>query len=385
MLKKIIHKLRSILPHAHWVCKYLFFYLRKGRFKNAVNFLFATFATKEEGIVTLFEPLYRKNWRLVPLPRRIEVEPTTRCALRCVKCEQKYWKEERRNMSFHDFKRIVDMFPPLRAISTTGIGHGFENPDYMQMLAYCKKKALYTQLFDTFLLMNAARAEEVVRLGVDRIMLSMDGATRDTYERHQVGSKFDRVVGNLRHLLDVKERQGSLVPEIAFVYVVMKDNLHEMSLFLELLHEIFRNRQPVIWVQFIRLIVFEENEQYDALQEDYDREVAKTEALARRLGGFRLTMVHCDPQARPSARMCTAWTVPFITVEGDVYPCCTFTEGNIREVMRHNCLGNVFETDFRTLWNSATYRDFRSCFSEGRVPRICREYSKCSLFDLEAK
>jgi len=92
------------------------------------------------------------------------------------------------------------------------------------------------------------------------------------------------------------------------------------------------------------------------------------------LGGFRLSLIH-SASVLPSYRRCTAWTVPFITVEGDVYPCCTFTEGNIRETMKTHNLGNVFRNDFRQLWEGEAYMNFKKSFSRGEVPELCKNYS----------
>jgi radical SAM protein with 4Fe4S-binding SPASM domain len=368
-------------PNLHWILRYFAFYVKKGRFRNALNFLFATFCTKEEGIMAIFEPLYRKNPRLAPQPRRIELEATTKCCLKCVKCEQRYWHEEQKNMSHADYVKVMEQFPWLRAVSLTGIGHGFENPEYLDILRYAKRRGLYTQFFDTFFLLTEERAQEILRIGVDRIMVSMDGATAETYEKLQAGSRFERVLSNLRMMLNLKEKSRSMLPEISFVFVVMRENLKEMPLFLELLHEIFKKRQPVIWIQFIQVITFKENEDHKAFYDDYNKTVDETQKKAEALGGFRLSLVHSGA-ALPSFRRCTAWTVPFITVEGDVYPCCTFTEGNIRETMKTHNLGNVFKNDFRELWESEAYINFKKSFSCGNVPELCKNYSDCGLFNL---
>ena len=66
----------------------------------------------------------------------MEIEVTTRCNLKCIICEHTYWDEPNRDMSFEQFKGIVDQFPKLKWIGLTGIGESFINKDFMKMLRY---------------------------------------------------------------------------------------------------------------------------------------------------------------------------------------------------------------------------------------------------------
>jgi MoaA/NifB/PqqE/SkfB family radical SAM enzyme len=380
LLTFILRKLRDVAPHAGWIARYALFHMFRGRLRGLFNFLYAAFVTKEEGVIALFEPLYRKNWRLVPLPRRIELEPTTRCSLRCLKCEHRYWKEHPHQLTFEECRRIIDQFPGLRAISLSGIGHNFENPEYMEMLRYSKKKGIYTQFFDTFLFLNEERARECIRIAVDRIMISMDAATAETYDRLHEGARFDHVTRNIRRMVNLKKEARSLLPELCFVFVAMRDNVRELSAYLDLIHGMLQGTQPVIWVQIIRLITFDENRELQASEEEYGEEIRKMLETARRLGRFRFSFL-TPPPVKHSPRLCTAWTVPFITAEGDVFPCCTFNEGNVRHLMRERNLGNVLRTDFREIWESKEYTALRSTFSKGEMPDLCRKYSNCPYFE----
>ena len=98
-------------------------------------------------------------------------------------------------MTCDQFVHVLGQFPRLSTVSLSGIGHNFQNPDFMRMVEHACSRNLFVQFFDTFLLLTEERARRLVELGVSKINMSLDGATKEVYERLQVGSDFERVVG----------------------------------------------------------------------------------------------------------------------------------------------------------------------------------------------
>ena len=102
-------------------------------------------------------------------PRMIEVETSTCCNLRCKMCEHTYWDEPSRNMTFGQFKRIIDQFPKLRWIGLTGIGSSFLNKEFPKILSYVKDKEIIVEMYDTFLEHSKKTRELVVDIEIDII------------------------------------------------------------------------------------------------------------------------------------------------------------------------------------------------------------------------
>ena len=96
----IIRKIRRII-----------FLLRKKGWRYAWNLIHFNlfFGTKNPLVLKL---LY---W-LEPYPSYLEIETTTRCNLKCIMCEHTYWKEQNRDMTFEQFKYIVDQFPKFQKL-----------------------------------------------------------------------------------------------------------------------------------------------------------------------------------------------------------------------------------------------------------------------------
>jgi len=309
-----------------------------------------------------------------PYPQYIEVETTTTCNLRCRICEHTYWDEPARNMTFDQFRYVVDQFPDLKWIGMTGIGESFCNPDFLRMVEYVKSRGVYVELYDSFYYIDDDGARRLVELGVEKIFASIDGATKLTYEAIRRGSDFDRVWDNVKRLDKWKKRLNRYFPELCFHYIVTRDNIGEVVEYLELLR---RLKLDVHFVQYTRMLhdFPEISEMFVEIPEETQETITQR---ANELGiniGWNATV----PAVKPPVAECTAWWMPFIFVDGTVIPCCCLNEGNHREWQRETSLGNIFETPFREIWDGDEYRNMRRTLWRGEVPRNC---ARCSIYEV---
>ena len=215
---------------------YLFRFWQEKGFRATYNFTIARVYWATGVLQNLL--LKRLAPIIQPYPCLIEVEPTTRCNLKCRMCEHTYWREPQRDMSFKEFNKIIDQFPHLKWIGLTGIGSSFLNKDFMKMLQYVKSKKIYVEIYDTFFLINREKAKELINLGIDRILPSIDAATKETYEKIRVGSDFETVVRNLKNLIEIKKERNLIFPELSFHYIISKLNMHEVVKFIDFVHSI---------------------------------------------------------------------------------------------------------------------------------------------------
>lgn len=313
--------------------------------------------------------------RLDPYPWLCEIEVTTACNLRCTLCEHTYWKEPVHHMSFEQFKSIIDQFPHLVWIGLTGIGESFLNKDFVKMLAYVTDREVFVELYDTFYFIDDALARHLINMKVDRLFASIDGASKEVYEKIRVGSDFERVTGNVRRLAQLKHQQGALYPQIDFHFVVTKDNVHEMPLYIQMVHDLVGEFEAPT-VQFTQML--HEFEEIKGLFVQVPQEIQdETAEEAARLG-VKVVFNADVPVSHPSIKECKEWIMPFIFVTGHVIPCCAGNEAGHRDFQKETALGNVFEQSFRDIWYSHQYKAFRRALSRGGVPVQC---SNCCLYD----
>ena len=355
----------GLLPHK---LERLLFLLRNKGVKYTYNYLH---------FLTFWE--HRNNFKrkllywLAPYPSYIEIEVTTRCNLRCIMCEHTYWDEPNRDMSFEEFKTIVDQFPRLKWIGLTGIGESFINKDFMKMLHYVKSKSIYVELYDTFYFIDEETARELVEMGVDKIFASIDAATKETYESIRVGSDFERVTNNVKNLLQIKKEVSAHFPIVEFHYIISKANFHEMPQYVELVHSLAGENTKI---QFTRML-HEFADVKDLFVEVPEEVRQEMERKAEELG-IRVAWNADVPKSKPPITKCIEWIMPFIFVTGHVIPCCSGNEAGHRDFQKKTALGNVFEQSFKEIWRSEKYKNLRRMLRKGEVPIQCRH---CCLYN----
>jgi len=315
------------------------------------------------------------NW-FAPYPSYIEIEVTTKCNLKCIMCEHTYWNEPNRDMSFEEFRGIVGQFPKLKWIGLTGIGESFINKDFIKMLKYVKSKDVLVELYDTFYYINQKTAKEIIEIGVDKIFISLDAATKETYKKIRIGSDFERVTNNVRSLLKFKKEKRAYYPEIAFHYIMNKINLHEILQYIELVNSLAQGEK--VTIQFTRML-HEFKETKDLFVEIPEKVIQAADEKAEGMG---ITLVWNEnvPHIKPSVTKCIEWTMPFIFVTGHVIPCCSGNEAGQRDFQKETALGNIFEEDFKKIWNSEKYITFRKMLREGEIPPQCKN---CCLYNIK--
>ncbi len=313
----------------------------------------------------------------VGIPQYVEIETTTICNKRCFICEYVHWDKDeqvRRHLSFDEFRHMADQFPPLRWVNLTGEGSAFLNPAYPRMIRYLwERHRTSVWLVDHLDDLTTEQLERDILPYVTGIYVSMDGATRATYEGIKAGCNFDRVVSNLKTIIEYKRRNRTPFPHLCFRYVILRDNVHEIPAFLELLDGLAR---PHEWGGSTSIVEFTGLLYFDEIRDHYVDRVPQevVDALRRRRGrGIRFWFSHAEEERNPPIEECAAWLEPYVMLPGYVVPCCAVMMSNNRPHLRRYAFGNLFRNNLREVWNSAYYRHFRRILNDPTqpVPRIC--------------
>lgn len=342
------------------------------------TYAYTTLFTRDSGLA-LLDPLYRRFPSLAPFPREIEIEVTTRCHLKCTICEHTYWEKDKsnRNMTFEQFKHVLDQFPRLKWCGLTGIGTGFLNRDYLEMLRYAKSRNIFVEFFDSFHLMDEGIIREVVGMGIDKIWVSIEAATRETYEKIRVGSDWDKVLQNIRTLFRVKKEKKTPFPEVWFHFIINRYNLGEMEAYVDRVKDLAGDtrRNPVV-IYWTNLLAFKEVEHLMVtVPPDQKKRVIQK---CRSCGIFPIFNENVT-RNKPVSH-CTKWTEPFVLVSGHCQSCCAVNEVNDRDFQEEHAFGNLFDMDYSEIFDSEKFRRFKALLRQNKVPIACKN---CRLYAFE--
>jgi len=345
-------------------------YIRKG-IKWCYNYLYfrSIYASQNP---EMLKYLYEVR----PYPEYIEIENTTFCDLRCSMCEHTYWKEKNLNMDFEDFKKIIKMFPRLGYIGLTGIGESYMNKDFHLMIKYLKEKyeGIYVELFDNFLHLDRKKAKDLISMDIDKMYVSLDAATKETFDKIRVGSNWDKVIKNIKDFDKEKKRQKNSFPDLCFHFIVSKDNRHELKKYIDFVHNLDVDAE---FIQFT-ILLHPYKEIKDKFIEIDNQEKREVIEYAHSLG-IKATWNMNSSDTKQTIDKCSVWTMPFIFADGDITPCCSLNEQNDRPWQRKNKMGNVFEKGMREIWYGKTYTDMLNDLKQNKCPSAC---ARCRLYKM---
>lgn len=337
--------------------------LKKKDVKSAYSYVFSKLFVRNVG-PGLLDPLYRRFPQLAPYPREIEVEITTRCPLKCIMCEHTYWDEPKKDLSLGEYKYIIDQFQHLRWINTTGEGSSYLNKQFLDILAYTKSKGIFVKMVESFTMLTEEQIKETIKLGVERIICSMEGATKETYEKIRVGASFDKVISNLLLFDEWKRKLRSPLPELSFRYILMSTNFSEVFDFIKLINSLGVGSS----IDVVGILDFDEIKSLSI------KERSELIEELKRVANENNLKVPLGPTiTRFPITTCTFWTQPYIMMGGYVMPCCGVMMSNRRDYLRKYALGNIFEKSFKEIWYSPTYKKLRCTVpqKEGPLHPLC--------------
>ena len=305
-------------------------------------------------------------------PRSIQIECTTRCNLKCTMCEISYWTEAGGDLEIEKLRAMLDHLPRLRRVDLTGIGEALMNRGFFKALKLLKSRGLYVTLNDNFTMMTEEAARRVVELGVDQIFLSLDGATKQTYEQIRVGANFEKVVGNARRLVEIKKQLGKKRPEVKVNTVVSASNYREIPEIIDLSHDL-----GIGMVQFVNVMIFENTAGLDTSAIQGELQAKFHEALTRaRRRGILVKIELFDKRAVETCNF--PWKRNFVSYDGYVHPCCYTTQTGDRAAQNRRSFGNLVTSPFERIWNSTSYSSFRDKMKAGTLPQACEHCPKYS-------
>src|SRR5689334_613554 len=191
---------------------------------------------------------------IATLPRSIYIEPTSRCNELCQQCPRTLLsREDDRDLSFENFRTIVDQFPVLDRVVLHGLGEPLLNKELPHMISYLKARGTYVLFNSNGILLNERRGQALIDAGLDEYCLSMDGATREMYARVRGVDAFDKIWRNMRAFIAMQKEQNASKPVVSLWFTAMKENLHELPGLVDLATE-----SGIREVYLQRLVYFEE-------------------------------------------------------------------------------------------------------------------------------
>jgi radical SAM protein with 4Fe4S-binding SPASM domain len=295
-----------------------------------------------------------KRSRVTGMPVSYFIDPINVCNLHCPLCPtgRGILARPRGRMGLVELTQIVGQIAPYAyRVELYNWGEPLLHPDIFQMIAYVRERRISTGLSSNLNHLDPAMARQLVESGLSQLVVSIDGATQDSYAVYRRGGKLEKVLENLQLLVDTRRSLKRSTPFIIARMLVGKHNEHEVEAVRTMVYgtgvDGFTTGRLFVDTQDLEQI-----EQWIPDDPAYSAYGSQGSNLSNTWDCHDL------------------WESMVINWDGGVAPCCWLHDPQYD-------FGNASDQALRDIWNSPAYVSARRVMGKrerdqaGDVPTIC--------------
>lgn len=298
-----------------------------------------------------------KRIRQRALPFAASIEPTTACNLGCPECPSglKQFTRPTGRLQLDLHEQMLDQLgQQLFYINYYFQGEPFLHPQFLDLIKAAHHRKIYTATSTNAHFITEKKAEEIVRSGLDRMIISIDGLTQETYEQYRRKGKLEKVIQGTENMIRAKKKLKRKTPHLIFQFLVVRPNEHEVDDIVKLGDEMGVDE---VRLKTAQLYDYEDGNPLMPRNEKYSR-YRKNKA-----GKF-------VPKYHLKDHCWRMWSSTVLTWDGKVVPCCFDKDAK-------HVLGDVTKTPFKKVWRHPQYQAFRKqVFTDRESIDICQNCSE---------
>ena len=288
------------------------------------------------------------------MPSFISVEPANFCQLQCPECpvgKVQNKKSEKRFFDILQFKNLIDTLKPtLCQVIFYFQGEPLLNKNLPEMIQYAHQAGIYTSTSTNAQTLNSETAKSLVKSGLDKLIVSIDGTTQETYSTYRQGGSLEKVLEGVKQVVKWRNELKSTTPLLEIQFLVLKSNEHEMEEMQQLSKMLGADK---LIFKTAQLYDFENGHSLLTSIKKYARYEQRSDGKYYIKG------------AQPN-RCWRLWRGAVITANGDILPCCFDKKSEFS-------FGNITNGSFSACWHGEKANEFRQKILQNRKQfAICR-------------
>ena len=294
------------------------------------------------------------------LPVSITFEPTTSCNLRCPECPsgKREFTRPTGMLQNNFFEKTIDeIYKKTSYLIFYFQGEPYLNPNFLDMVKYASSKKIYTATSTNAHYLNDVNSKKTIESGLDRLIISIDGTTQETYQKYRIGGDLNKVIEGTQNIIKWKKELKSKTPHIIFQFLVVKPNEHQIKDIEQLAKQLGVDE---VRLKTAQIYDYKNGNSLIPTIEKYTRYKKQNDGTYIIKNNM---LNHCWK----------LWHSSVITWDGLVVPCCFDKDA------KHQ-LGDLKTTSFKELWKSNKYNNFRAAVLRSRseidICKNCTEGTK---------
>ena len=242
------------------------------------------------------------------------------------------------------FKKIIgELKPTLVNLTFYFQGEPYLNPNFLDMVSHASKNGIFTITSTNAHYLNDENARKTIESKLDKLIISVDGTSQETYEQYRIGGELSKVIEGTKNIIKWRKQLKSKRPLIVFQFLVVRHNEHQITDVYKLAKELGVDD---VKLKTAQVYDFENGNNLIPKNETYSR-YKKTSAGKWQIKNKLLNQCW---------RM---WSGCVITWDGLIVPCCFDKDA------KHQ-LGDLKKESFKKIWLSDKYNNFRKSILKSR-------------------
>lgn len=167
------------------------------------------------------------------LPKKLFVEPTTRCNFSCEMCvkQTQDYKAEEGDLSIDLFRGLQPIFGQLDSVVFSGIGEPMLNPNLQEMIDLAKRSipdSGWIGLQTNGSLINSWRLQALIEAGLTDLCLSVDAISPDLFQQLRSGGELSNISSAFEIVKKASTETDNKSFRFGIEFVVMKNNIFDL-------------------------------------------------------------------------------------------------------------------------------------------------------------
>ena len=287
-------------------------------------------------------------------PNFLSIEVKNYCNLHCPECPvgiRKSSKQAKNDFDFSTYKKLInELKPTLQHVILYFQGEPLLNIQFIKLIEYAHNAKIYTSTSTNAQVLTKNYAKLIVLSGLDKLIVSVDGATQETYSAYRIGGSLEKTLDGIKHINYWKKELQSASPLVEMQFLVLKNNEHQLEDVKQLAKDLAVDK---LTFKTAQLVDFENGNELMPTNTKYSRyEMDKD-------GKFSL-------KGNQANRCWRLWSGAVVNVHGEVLPCC-FDKSS------EYSFGNINDSTFSACWHSKKATGFREKILQNRKQfEMCR-------------
>lgn len=331
---------------------------------DGVNFLSKLNFGRVANATKVVSSFYLSKWSGKAIqwgePISISFEPTTACNLGCPECPSglKQFTRATGNLKSEFFKSTIDQLKnKLSYLTFYFQGEPYINTEFLNMVSYASGNGIYTATSTNAHFLDDDNSRKTIESGLDRLIISIDGATQEIYQSYRVNGDLEKVIEGTKNLLKWKKKLKSKTPHVIFQFLVVKPNEHQIDEVQKLAKELGVDE---VKLKTAQVYDYENGNELIPTIDKYSR---YKEEEGGKFSIKNSLENHCWK----------LWHSCVFTWDGIVVPCCFDKDAK-------HMLGDLKVDSFSQIWHGKPYQQFRESLlrtrSEIDICKNCSEGTK---------